>query len=116
SEGGFVPVEFNLDRMPRYQLMADSTLFFQGPVPEIYPGPLMPNIQKTKVGESVMDDVRALVDELGLADIDERIDDSGSELVADATTEFITYLDENGAHRLGVYALGLTEGTQSTDR
>lgn len=116
SEGGFVPVEFNLDRMPRYVLLADGTLLYQGPVPAIFPGPLLPNVQVTEVSAAQMDEIRQLVEEMGLPEIDELIDDSNAEMVADATTEFITYHDDNGAHRLGIYALGVTEGGGSTER
>jgi hypothetical protein len=116
SEGGFVPVEFNLDRMPRYVLLADGTLFYQGPVPAIFPGPLLPNVQVTEVTATQMDEILQLVEEMGLPEIDEFIDDSNAEMVADATTEFITYYDDNGTHRLGIYALGITEGGGSTER
>lgn len=115
SEGGFVPVEFNLDRMPRFVLTADRTLYYQGPVIEIFPGPLLPNVQVTSIGEDAFQEVIDLMAELGLPGTDERVDNSGAEMVADATTEFLTYYDENGAHRLGIYALGLVEGG-STDR
>ena len=110
SEGGFIPVEFNLDRMPRYQLMTDGTLFYQGPVPAIFPGPMLTNVQVTSLDTAVHDEVLALIDELGLPGIDEQIDNSGAETIADASTEFVTYYDETGTHRLGVYALGLTDG------
>lgn len=116
SEGGFAPVEFNLDRMPRYVLLADGTLIYQGPVPAIFPGPLVPNVQVTELGPVQMDEILQLVEEMGLPEIDELIDDSNADMVADATTEFITYFDENGSHRLGIYALGITEGTGSTER
>lgn len=116
SEGGFAPVESHLDRMPRYVLLADGTLYYQGPVPAIFPGPLLPNVQVTEVTDAQMDEIRELVEELGLPGIDELIDDSNAEMVADATTEFITYYDENGTHRLGVYALGITQGGGSTER
>lgn len=116
SEGGFVPVEFNLDRMPRYVLLDDGTLIYQGPVPAIFPGPLLPNVQVTEVSGAQMDEILQLIDEVGLPEIDEFIDDSNAEMVADATTEFFTYYDENGTHRLGIYALGITEGGGSTER
>ena len=116
SEGGFIPVEFNLERMPRYMLLRDGTLFYQGPVPAIFPGPLLPNVQVTTVGADVRDEISLLLDELGIADIDEFIDDSGADMVADASTEVITYFDDNGAHRLGIYALGLTEAGASPER
>lgn len=116
SEGGFVPVEFNLERMPRYVLTSGRNLYFQGEVPAVFPGPLLPNVQVATVDDDTYAEVLELVEALGLPEIDERIDDSGAEMVADASTEVITYHDENGTHRLGFYALGMVEGTGSTDR
>ena len=42
SEGGFVPVEFNLDRMPRFVLMGDGTLYSPGMMTLEFPGKLLP--------------------------------------------------------------------------
>ena len=53
--------------------------------------------------------VLAMVDDIGLRDIDDEVDDEAMNMVADATTEVVTFWDENGAHRLAVYALGLEE-------
>lgn len=116
SEGGFVPVESNLDRMPRYVLTSGGDLYFQGAVPAVFPGPLLPNVQVTTIDDGTRDELLELVEALGLPEIDERIDDTGAEMIADASTEVITYHDENGTHRLGFYALGIVEGTGSTDR
>lgn len=115
-EGGLVPVEFNLDRMPRYVLLADGTLMYQGPIPAIYPGPLLPDVQVAEVPAAHMDELHQLVEELGLPEIDEFIDASSAEIVADAATDFITYYDKNGTHRLGIYALGITDRGGSTER
>ena len=115
SEGGFLPLEANLDRMPRYVLTADRTLVFAGPMTLEFPGALLPNILVTSVSEDAFTEVLDLVAELGLPEIDERIDQSGAEMVADAPTDFITFYDANGAHRPGVVALGMVEGG-STDR
>lgn len=116
SEGGFVPIEFNLERMPRYVLMADGTLYSQGPVPAIFPGPLLPNVQVTAITDSAFAEIDALIQEVGLPEIDDRLDNTGAEMVADASTEVFTYHDENGEHRLAIYALGIAEGGGSTDR
>jgi hypothetical protein len=109
--GGFVPVEFNLNRMPRYLLTADGTLYSQGPQIEIFPGPLLPNIQRTMIGD---DDIAALVDlveAMGLPSIDDETNDEAANFVADASTTVISYFDAAGAHRYRVYALGMGEIT-----
>jgi hypothetical protein len=107
SEGGFVPVEFNLGRGPTYTLMADGRLIYEGPVILIYPGPLLPNYQVTQLADAKMDEIRALVDEIGLPGMQSEIDDSAASTVADASTEVVTYWDEAGEHRYSVYALGI---------
>ncbi len=116
SEGGFMPVEFHLDRMPRYLVTGDRTLYHDGPVPMIYPGPLLPNVQVGTVDEETWSEIMTIIDHIGFADFEERIDSEGAEMIADASTDFVTYYDDTGAHRYGVYALGLADGTPSTDR
>lgn len=115
SEGGFMPVEANLDRMPRYVLTADRSLHYVGPTTLEFPGPILPNVQVTTVEEETVTEILGLVEELGIPDVDEVVDDSGAERIADASTDFITYHDENGPHRMGFYALGISEAG-STER
>lgn len=115
SEGGFMPVEANLDRMPRYVLTADRSLYYVGPTTLEFPGPLLPNVQVTTVDEDTMGEILGLVEQMGLPEVDEEVDDSGADRIADASTDFISYFDEQGAHRMGFYALGLSEGG-STER
>ncbi|HEX2052890.1 MAG TPA: hypothetical protein VHJ78_04065 [Actinomycetota bacterium] len=43
-EGGFVPVQFNLTRLPDLTLYGDGRLIYPGPQILIYPGPALPNI------------------------------------------------------------------------
>lgn len=107
SEGGFAPVEMILGSGPRYTLLGDGRLIYQGPTAEIFPGPLLPNYQVTEIEDDQMDRVLELVEAIGLPDFEERRDDSQTSRVADATTEVITYWDENGEHRYAVYALGI---------
>jgi len=116
SEGGFMPLEANLDRMPRFVLTADRSLVFAGPMTLEFPGALLPNVLVTTISEEAFAEVLQLVEELGLPDVDEVVDQSGTEMLADAPTDFITYYDENGAHRFGVVGLGMVEGGGSTDR
>lgn len=116
SEGGFMPVEANLERMPRYVVTADGTLYYVGPTTLEYPGPMLPNVQVTTMDQATLDEVLSLVADLGLPELEEEVvDDSGSERIADASTEFITYFDETGEHRMGFYALGVSE-EGSTER
>ena len=108
SAGGFVPVEWSLTRGPIYTLVADGRLISEGPVIAIYPGPLLPNYLVGQINPDQMNTVLELVDEIGLPDMDHEIDDSQNSVVADATTEVVTYWDPEGIeHSYSVYALGL---------
>jgi len=109
SEGGFVPVEVALNNGPRYTVFGDGRLVYQGAQIMIFPGPLVPSYMVARLSESQLDAVLAMVENIGLPDIEDETDDSAMNIVADASTEVVTYWDENGEHRLGVYALGLEE-------
>lgn len=109
SEGGFVPVEIALGGGPRYTLLGDGTLIFQGAQTLEYPGRLVPPYMAGTLSDEQMSEVMSLVEEVGLADIEDETDDSAAGMVADATTEVVTYWDGAGEHRLAVYALGMAE-------
>ena len=109
SEGGFVPLEFALGNGPRYTILGDGSLIYQGPQIEIYPSPLVPNFQVATLSETQLSAILAMVEEIGLPDIDDETDNEAANFVADASTEVITFWDEAGTHRLAVYALGIEE-------
>lgn len=109
SEGGFAPVELILNSGPRYTILGDGTLIFQGVTTLEFPGPLVPQYQQATLDDNQMRAVLAMIDDMGLSDIEDEIDDSAASIVADATTEVITYWDAAGQHRYGVYAPGLDE-------
>jgi len=109
SEGGFVPLEFALGNGPRFTILGDGSLIYQGPQIEIFPSPLLPNYQVTTLSESQLSSVLAMVEEIGLPDIDDETDNEAANFVADASTEVITFWDETGDHRLAVYALGIED-------
>ncbi len=116
TEGGFVPPDFRVGNLPRYVVGADHTLYYHGPVPEIFPGPLLPNVQMVELSGQAWKDIFDVVAELGLPDYAEKLDDQGADQIADAGTDVITYHDANGDHRLAIYALGVTNGSTSQDR
>lgn len=107
SEGGFAPVDMVLGRGPRYTLLSDGRLIYEGPTIAIFPGPLVPNYQVTRIDDQQMQMVLDLVDQMGLPNMDREVDDSAASRVADATTEVITFWDANGEHVYAVYALGI---------
>ena len=107
SEGGFTTPEMNLGRGPTYTLLADGRLVYEGPVILIFPGPLLPNYQVVQLTEDAVEEILSRVEEIGLSGMGSETDDSAASSVADATTEVITYWDEDGIHQYSVYGLGL---------
>ncbi len=108
--GGFAPIEWLLGGGPAYTLTRDGRLISEGPVLAIFPGPLLPFYVVTEVSEGEMRQIESMIDRMGLPDMVDEVDDTNTSFVADATTEVITYLDSNGAHRYSVHALGLGMG------
>lgn len=109
SEGGFAPVELVLGAGPRYTVLGDGTLIFSGVTTLEFPGGLIPPYVSAQLSNSQMNSLLAMVDDIGLPDIDDETDDSAANFVADATTEVIRYWDVTGEHRYAVYALGIEE-------
>ncbi len=109
SEGGFVPVEVALGTGPRYTLLDDGTLIHQGVSAAIFPSPIFQPAMVVQLDADQMGDIRSLIETMGLADLDDEVDNSQNQFVADASTEVIKYWDESGAHRLAVYALGIEQ-------
>jgi hypothetical protein len=110
DEGGFVPVEWNFRRVPRYVVMSDGTVFLQGPVPAIYPGPALPNTQKVTLDEETLARILELIDAAGLPDVTDERNDAAAGFVADAPDTVFTFTDADGVeHRLAVYALGIED-------
>ena len=107
--GGFVPVDYELTRMPGYVVMSNGTIYSQGPVTMEYPGKVLPNLRATEVGADGLARLRAIVDEMDLAAITEERNRDGMKVIADASETVVTYFDEEGAHIYGVYALGLAD-------
>ncbi len=113
DEGGFVPVEFLIQRMPRFVVMQDGRLFYQGPIPEIFPGPALPNILVGRLDAQTVGLVQSIVDDMGLPAITDEANREAADRVADASDTVVTYFDDAGSHRFSVYALGLVSHTDA---
>lgn len=109
SEGGFVPEEVALNTAPRYTLLGDGSLIHQGFQTLEYPGRLVPPYTVAALDGNQMNAILALVDDIGLPEIDDERDDTNLDVVADAHTDTIVHWDEAGEHRLSVYALGIED-------
>lgn len=115
DEGGFIPVEWNFKRIPRYVVMSDGTVYLQGPTTLEYPGAALPNVQAVEISEEALAEILALIESSGLADVTDERNDEAMVVVADVTDTVFTFTDEDGVdHRFSVYALGF-EGVDFTD-
>ena len=105
-EGGFIPVEMAFLDLPTLLLSGDGHVFVQGPVPEIYPGPLLPNIQVSPVTEAGIQDLLGLADEHGLlADVEY----TNPTNIADAPNTVVEIAANGETFRHSAYALGINE-------
>jgi hypothetical protein len=99
--GGFVPAEWTYGRLPTYSLYADGRLITDGPVPAIFPGPALPNVQVQQLDDAALQD---LLDQAVAAGISETTD-LGSPPVADASSTRFTLTTSDGTVVREVYAL-----------
>lgn len=105
DEGGFVPVEFNLTRVPRFTVFANGTVVTPTKQQFTFPGPVVRPLVESKLDDETFADLLTFVDDLGLADV-ESIDVNNAPNVADASTTVVRSYDDAGEHRLSIYALG----------
>jgi hypothetical protein len=112
SEGGFVPVEWSLGNGPTFTITYGGRFVFPGVTTLEYPGRLVPSYFEGQLNDDQMTHVRGLLNDMGIAEIDDEHDDSVDN-VADASTEVIQYWDQDGVHRYSVYALGMTDAPSS---
>jgi hypothetical protein len=101
--GGFVAVTEIVGRLPVVSVHGDGRVITEGPVPAIYPGPALPNVQQQKIPpERVGALVRMVLDSAVATDTD-----FGRPSVTDAATTRVTVTTSEGVRRLEVYALDL---------
>jgi hypothetical protein len=101
SEGGFVPAERIVGRIPEVSVYADGRVITEGPVPAIYPGPAMPNLQ---VATITPDQVAALAKEAQAAGVRTGAD-LGQPNVADAPSTRIDVITGGTTQSVSVVAL-----------
>ena len=105
---GFVPIEYSLGRPPRYAVTVGGELYHEGPTIQIFPGPLLPNIQ---VGQLLAEDLAAIIEataatgisQLGEVNIPQP---TTGPVIADAPTYEVVLRDRQGSHLLRIEALG----------
>lgn len=106
--GGFVPVEVNLGAVPGVSIYGDGRMIVQGPVPEIYPGPALPNLQVTQLSEDAVQAILQAASDAGLMDGDASYD---YPCVTDLPTTTFTVVAEGRTNVVSAYALGFDQGS-----
>ncbi len=100
-DGGFVTPEMLLGRMPIVTVYADGRVITTGPVPAIYPGPLMPNlVERTLSAEGLARLIELAKDNDLLRSV--HYDFPG---IADATDTVLDIQLEGRSYRVSAYAL-----------
>jgi hypothetical protein len=111
--GGFVPASFHFSQTPVVAVYGDGTVIVPGPVPAIYPGPALPNLQKATISEAGLQKLLEAARDAGLLGPDAHYDLGG---IMDASTAEFTVNAGGAVHTVSAYAL--MEGTdvpQGTD-
>lgn len=106
-EGGFLPIEAVFTQLPVLLVAGDGHQYVQGPQIEIYPGPLLPNVQVSDIGESGIQALLELAAEHGL--LTEREYESPTN-VADASDTVVTIRANGETYVHRAYALGIGGG------
>ena len=104
SGGGLVPPGYNLTAKPWFALYGDGRIVVQGPVIEIYPSPLLPNLRLMRVTPAEIQKIIAAADQAGLLGPDASYDAAG---VYDAGTTTFTTTVAGKTHTIDAYALGI---------
>lgn len=103
-EGGFVPRELLFTRTPAAMVTGDGRSLTTGPVAEIFPGPLLPNVLERPITPEATVQLLALADELGLlADVTYPRND----VIADAPDTVVTITVGGTTYRHQADALGI---------
>jgi hypothetical protein len=99
--GGFVTPAMLAGRLPIISVYGDGRVITEGPVPAIFPGPALPNVQVRKISAAEVDKLveRARTAGVGAAT------DFGQPPVADAPSTRFTVLTDGGTKTTEVYAL-----------
>ena len=105
--GGFVPPQVLPARLPIVSIYGDGRVITEGPVPAIYPGPALPNLQESRISAADLDALITRAFDAGVGSSP----DLGQPGVADAPTTRFTVTTEGGTKRLEAYALGHGDGT-----
>lgn len=100
--GGFLPIEYDLVRLPGLSIYGDGRMIVEGPTIEIYPGPALPNMLVSRLTEEALQAIFAEAEAAGLLGGDASYDQM---CVADAPTTRFTVVADGTRHVVSAYAL-----------
>lgn len=106
--GGFVPAVVNVTRLPLASVYADGSVITEGPMIEIYPQPILPNLRRTML---TPEGLAAVLDaaKRAIAPLDGRTLE-GAPVTDMPDTAFFLILPERG-YAVTAYALGFDEAS-----
>ena len=111
-EGGFTTPELLFSRAPLLLVTGDGRVITEGPVPAIFPGPLLPSLVERSITEDGVQALLAKADELGLlADTAYAPNDQ----IADAADTVVRITVDGTTYTHSAYALGF-EGEKDAGR
>jgi hypothetical protein len=100
--GGFAPPSAHLMDLSVVSVYGDGTVIVPGPLPAIYPGPALPNLQRATISQAGMQVLLAAARDAGLLGPDAHYDLGG---IMDASTAEFTLNAEGRVHTVSAYAL-----------
>ncbi|WP_212999259.1 hypothetical protein [Winogradskya consettensis] len=107
--GGFVAPSMRSGRLPQISIYADGRVITEGPVPAIYPGPALPNLQVVMIDP---EQARALAEKSAAAGVTEGTD-FGQPGVADVPSTQVTAVTAAGRHTVAAEALNEARANDS---
>lgn len=101
--GGLVPTSILLTDTPWFALYGDGRIIVEGPMVEIYPAPLLPNLREMHVTPAEIQKILAAADQAGLLGPDANFNATD---IYDASSTMFTTIVDGKTHTIGAYALG----------
>lgn len=113
QQGGFVPPSVLLSRFPPFSLFGDGTIVVEGPIPEIDPGPVLPNLQARTVDEAGIQRILEAARDAGLLGPDRAWT---TMTASDLPTTVFTVNAGGERHAGSVYGLGEQPNAEMSDQ
>lgn len=104
SAGGFVPIEFNMTRLPLFVLLGDGRVITHGFQTLQYPGPALPPLQERTLNEAGIQAVLEAIEDTSLFTSDLELRGAQNVIADAADTIFIL---DAGGNRVTVMIYGL---------